>query len=65
LASEFAPAAAEIGLLDLRAPQIIGVVREGNLASRRVLEKAGLAYQRRITYGGHPGLLYLKRRGRP
>lgn len=65
LASEFALAATEIALLDLRAPQVIGLVREGNLASRRVLEKAGLVYQRRITYGGHPGLLYLKRRGRP
>jgi RimJ/RimL family protein N-acetyltransferase len=62
LASEFARAAVEIALHDLHAPQVIGVVRQINQASQRVLEKAGLTFQRPITYGGHPGLLYVKRR---
>lgn len=62
LASEFAHAAVEIALHDLHAPQVIGVVRQVNQASQRVLEKAGLTFQRPIVYGGHPGLLYLKRR---
>jgi len=64
LAGEFAQAAVEIALYDLQAPQVIGLVRPVNQASQRVLEKAGLRFQRPITYGGHPGLLYLKRRGK-
>jgi RimJ/RimL family protein N-acetyltransferase len=62
LASELASAAVEIAFADLAAPHVIGVVRHVNLASRRVLENAGLQYERDIIYGGHPGLLYLKRR---
>lgn len=61
--SELATAAVEIAFLNLAAPSVIGVVRPVNIASRRVLEKAGLTYTRDIVYGGHPGLLYLKRRG--
>jgi ribosomal-protein-alanine N-acetyltransferase len=64
LASEFARAAVDIALHDLEAPQVVGMVRPVNQASQRVLEKAGLTFQRPITYGGHPGLLYLKRRGK-
>jgi len=61
LASEFAAAAVEIALEDLLAPQVIGIARPVNLASRRVLAKVGFTFVRHITYGGHPGLLHVKR----
>ncbi|HVJ41928.1 MAG TPA: GNAT family N-acetyltransferase [Dongiaceae bacterium] len=61
LASEFAAAAVEIALNDLLAPQVIGIARPVNLASRRVLAKVGFIFARPITYGGHPGLLHVKR----
>jgi RimJ/RimL family protein N-acetyltransferase len=60
---ELATAAVDIAFQELGAPSVIGLVRPINVASRRVLEKAGLTYRRDIVYGGHPGLLYLKRRG--
>lgn len=65
LASEFAAAAVEIALDDLLVPQVIGIARPVNLASRRVLAKAGFTFERPITYGGHPGLLHVKRAERP
>jgi RimJ/RimL family protein N-acetyltransferase len=61
-ASEFAAAAGDIALQDMGTARVIGVVRHVNLASRRVLEKAGLTLEREIVYGDHPGLLYVKRR---
>lgn len=61
-ASELAAAAVDIALHDLSAPRVIGLVRPVNLASRRVLEKAGLTFARDIVYDGHPGLLYVKHR---
>jgi len=61
-ASEFAAAASDIALQDMGTPRVIGVVRHVNLASRRVLEKAGLTLEREIVYGDHPGLLYVKHR---
>ena len=61
-ASEFAAAAVDIAFQDMAASRVIGVVRHVNLASRRVLEKAGLTLAREIVYGNHPGLLYVKHR---
>ncbi|HEX9446854.1 MAG TPA: GNAT family N-acetyltransferase [Dongiaceae bacterium] len=63
LASEFALAAVEMAFMDLAAPHVLGMVRPANIASCHVLENAGLTLERDIVYGGHPGLLYLKRRG--
>ncbi len=60
LASEFAQSAVVIGFRDLAAKRIIGLVRPVNLASRRVLEKAGLKLAGDFPYGGHPGLLYAR-----
>jgi ribosomal-protein-alanine N-acetyltransferase len=60
-ASELAAAAVDIAFQDLQATRVIGLVRPVNLASRRVLEKTGLTLAREIVYGGHPGLLYVKR----
>jgi RimJ/RimL family protein N-acetyltransferase len=60
LASEFAQAAAVIAFRDLAAKRVIGLVRPINLASRRVLEKAGLKLEGDFPYGGHPGLLYAR-----
>jgi RimJ/RimL family protein N-acetyltransferase len=60
LASEFATSAVVIGFRDLAAKKIIGLVRPTNLASRRVLEKAGLRLECDFPYGGKPGLLYVR-----
>ncbi|MDY0882980.1 GNAT family N-acetyltransferase [Dongia soli] len=60
LASEFAVSAVVIGFRDLAAKKIIGLVRPSNLASRQVLEKAGLRLECDFPYGGAPGLLYVR-----
>lgn len=60
LASEFAVSAVVIGFRDLAAKKVIGLVRPTNLASRRVLEKAGLRLECDFPYGGKPGLLYVR-----
>ena len=60
LASEFAISAVVIGFRDLAAKKVIGLVRPTNLASRRVLEKAGLRLECDFPYGGRPGLLYVR-----
>jgi ribosomal-protein-alanine N-acetyltransferase len=58
-ATEAVTAMAEWALMELALPEILGIVREGNIASCRVLEKAGfvrsdddgalLVYRRRLT----------------
>lgn len=60
LASEFAQSAVVIAFRDLSAKSVIGLVRPINVASRRVLEKAGLKLAGDFPYGGHPGLLYAR-----
>ena len=60
LASEFAQSAVVIAFRDLSAKSVIGLVRPVNVASRRVLEKAGLKLAGDFSYGGHPGLLYAR-----
>lgn len=56
-----ATAAAKEGLrhaADLRLPRVIAVTLVENAASRRVMEKAGLVYERDVIHAGLPHVLY-------
>ena len=53
LATEAALAAVRFGFADLDLKRIIGLVMPDNIASVRVLEKAGLRYVETVTFWGH------------
>ncbi len=61
LATEMAQAAIEVGFEELELPWIVALTLPDNLASRRVMEKTGFAYQREIEYAGLPHVLYERR----
>ncbi len=61
LASEIAPALAEIGLGRLRLPSLVGFASPGNAASRRVLEKSGFGLDRTTTFKGETVVAYRRR----
>jgi ribosomal-protein-alanine N-acetyltransferase len=61
LATELAVAAIDIAFDVLALPWIVALALPGNLASRRVMEKTGFAYQRDIEYAGLPHVLYERR----
>lgn len=63
LATEMARAALSIAFAHLRLLEVVALTRPDNLASRRVMEKAGFGYQRDIELGGLVYVLY-SRRGR-
>jgi RimJ/RimL family protein N-acetyltransferase len=52
LATEAALASVRYGFSDLGLKQIIGLVMPENIASVRVLEKAGLRYVETVTFWG-------------
>ena len=58
LASEIATALTDIGLSQLALPSLIGVVAVENIASRRVLEKAGYTLERSTHYHGAAVVVY-------
>ena len=58
LATEMAVLAVEVGLRDLALRSIIAFTMPHNVASRRVMEKAGFVYERDIVYVGLPHVLY-------
>ena len=58
LATEAAAAVVRHAFEDLHIPRLIGVVRVGNEASRRVLEKVGMRFVRDYEYDGHRALWY-------
>jgi RimJ/RimL family protein N-acetyltransferase len=62
LASEAAGAALAHGFGPLALPRIIAVARPDNHASRAVLEKLGLAFERDVTLGGIPAVYYAQTR---
>jgi [ribosomal protein S5]-alanine N-acetyltransferase len=53
LATEAAIASVRYGFADLGLKKIIGLVMPANIASVRVLEKAGLRYTEAVTFWGH------------
>lgn len=57
VATESARAALGLGFRALGLERVIGRARKANPASIRVLEKAGLTYERDLDLDGHPGVI--------
>jgi RimJ/RimL family protein N-acetyltransferase len=58
LATELAMAAVGVARDQLRLASIVAFTLPQNVASRRVMEKAGFVYEREITHVGLPHVLY-------
>jgi len=58
LATELARAAVEVAKDHLGLDQIVAFTLPDNIASRRVMEKAGFVYERDIVHAGLPHVLY-------
>ncbi|MBA2247767.1 MAG: GNAT family N-acetyltransferase [Chloroflexia bacterium] len=56
LATEAAVAVRAFGTL--RLPRLVSLIRQGNIASRRVAEKAGMRHERDIIRSGIPSWLF-------
>jgi ribosomal-protein-alanine N-acetyltransferase len=65
LATELALAAVEVAFGDLGLQELVAFALPTNLASRRVMEKAGFAFEREIEYAGLPHVLYRMTRASP
>ncbi len=69
LATELANTCVEVGFGDLDLTQIVAFALPDNIASRRVMEKAGFVFDRPIIHVGLPHVLYRRdrnpRRERP
>jgi [ribosomal protein S5]-alanine N-acetyltransferase len=61
LATELAQASAAVAFELLALNQIIAFALPDNVASRRVMEKTGFAYERDIVHAGLPHVLYRRR----
>jgi RimJ/RimL family protein N-acetyltransferase len=57
-ATEIATASLEVGFRDLSMTNIVAFAEPGNHASRRVMEKVGLTYERDIVWHGVDCVLY-------
>ncbi len=53
MATEAALASVRYGFAELRLKRIIGLAMPENVASIRVLEKAGLRYLEEVSFWGH------------
>jgi RimJ/RimL family protein N-acetyltransferase len=58
LATELARAAVHTGFEELDVVELVALTLPHNMASRRVMEKVGLAYDRDILHGGLAHVLY-------
>jgi RimJ/RimL family protein N-acetyltransferase len=58
LATEAARELVRLGFQTLKFPSLVAVTQTSNVASQRVLEKAGLSRDRVIEHAGSPHLLY-------
>jgi len=58
LATEIARACVGIGFEQLRLPSIVAITTPANVASQRVMRKAGLARERDILHDGVPHVLF-------
>jgi RimJ/RimL family protein N-acetyltransferase len=61
LATEIARACVKIGFEQLGLRSLVAVTTAANLGSQRVMQKAGLAYERDIVHAGVPHLLFRTR----
>jgi RimJ/RimL family protein N-acetyltransferase len=64
LATELALASVDVAFGPLDLDQIVAFTLPDNVASRRVMEKAGFSYDREILHVGLPHVLYRLRRAR-
>jgi [ribosomal protein S5]-alanine N-acetyltransferase len=62
LATEMARVSIEIGFSQLGLPEIISFTMPTNLASRRVMEKCGLVFERELDWKSLPHVLYRLKR---
>jgi RimJ/RimL family protein N-acetyltransferase len=62
LATEIAMACVRIGFDQLGLESLVAITTAPNLASQRVMSKAGLVYERDIVHAGTPHLLFRIRR---
>jgi [ribosomal protein S5]-alanine N-acetyltransferase len=62
LATEIAEACVRIGFEQLELASLVAITTPPNLASRRVMSKAGLVYERDIVHAGLPHMLFRIRR---
>jgi RimJ/RimL family protein N-acetyltransferase len=60
-ATELAFACVEVGFAQLELRQIVAFTLPDNVASRRVMEKAGFVYERDIVHAGLAHVLYVRR----
>ena len=58
LATELARAAVEVAAEPLHVPAIVAFTLPDNIASRRVMEKAGFTYERDVVHVSLPHVLY-------
>jgi RimJ/RimL family protein N-acetyltransferase len=58
LATEIAQACVKIGFEQLGCQSLVAITTAANLGSQRVMQKAGLAYERDIVHAGQPHLLF-------
>lgn len=58
LATEAAIAARDHAFSTLRLPRLVSLIRQGNIASRRVAEKIGMHHLEDIDRSGHPYWLF-------
>jgi RimJ/RimL family protein N-acetyltransferase len=63
LATEAATELVRSGLEDLKLPTLVAITQPTNIASQRVLEKAGLSHEREFLHGDTPVSLYRIRAG--
>ncbi len=61
LATELALESARVGFAELRLPELVSFTMTTNIASQRVMEKAGFQYERDIIYADLPHVLYRRR----
>jgi RimJ/RimL family protein N-acetyltransferase len=62
LATEIALACVAIGFERLGCGSLVALTRPTNVASQRVMSKAGLQFEREIEHGGEPHVLFRRRR---
>ena len=58
LATEFVAKVVRIGLVDLGLSSLVSITASNNLASRRVMEKAGFSYERGVLFNDKRQVLY-------
>lgn len=58
LATEIARACVRIGFDQLALPSLVAITTPANIGSQRVMQKAGLAYERDIVHANEPHVLF-------